>query len=34
MEQPEIKVGYVDTKSVMTKSNAPLGGFEVNPYVG
>lgn len=34
MEQPEIKVGYVETKSVMTKSNAPLGGYSVNPYVG
>ena len=34
MEQTEIKVGYVETKSVMTKSNAPLGGYSVNPYVG
>lgn len=34
MEQPEIKVGHVETKSVMTKSNAPLGGYAVNPYVG
>ncbi len=34
MKQPEIKVGYVETKSVMTKSNAPLGGYSVNPYVG
>ena len=33
MEQP-VKVGYVETKSVMTKSNAPLGGYSVNPYVG
>ena len=31
MEQP-VKVGYVETKSVMTKSNAPLGGYSVNPY--
>ena len=34
MDQTEIKVGYVSTKSVMTKSKAPLGGFAVNPYVG
>ena len=33
MERP-VKVGYVETKSVMTKSNAPLGGYSVNPYVG
>ena len=24
----------VETKSVMTKSNGPLGGYAVNPYVG
>ena len=34
MEQPEIKVGFVQTKSIMTKSNGPLGGYSVNPYVG
>ena len=34
MKQPEIKVGYVETSSVMTKSNGPLGGYAVNPYVG
>ena len=34
MEQPEIKIGYTDTKNVMTKSNGPLGGYAVNPYVG
>ena len=34
MEQPEIKIGFVQTKSVMTKSNGPLGGYSVNPYVG
>ena len=34
MEQPEIKVGFVQTKSIMTQSNAPLGGYSVNPYVG
>ena len=34
MEQPLIKVDRVATKSVMTKSNTPLGGYSVNPYVG
>ena len=34
MEQPEIKVDHKETKSVMTKSNGPLGGYAVNPYVG
>ena len=34
MEQPEIKVNHIETKSVMTKSNTPLGGYSVNPYVG
>ena len=34
MEQPMIKVDRVATKSVMTKSNTPLGGYSVNPYVG
>lgn len=34
MERKEIKVNFVGTKSVMTKSNAPLGGYAVNPYVG
>ena len=34
MEQREIKVNHIETKSVMTKSNAPLGGYAVNPYVG
>ena len=34
MDQKEIKVGRVETKSVMTKSNLPLGGYSVNPYVG
>ena len=34
MEQQEIKVGFVQTKSVMTKSNTPLGGYSVNTYVG
>lgn len=34
MEQTEIKTGYVKTKNIMTKSNGPLGGYAVNPYVG
>ena len=34
MKQTEIKVKHIDTKSVMTKSNTPLGGYSVNPYVG
>ena len=25
MEQPEIKVNHIETKSVMTKSNTPIG---------
>ena len=32
--QSNIKTGYKETKSVMTKSNGPLGGYAVNPYVG
>ena len=34
MEQSEIKVNHIETKSVMTKSNTPIGGYSVNPYVG
>lgn len=34
MEQPEIKVNHIETKSVMTKSNTSIGGYSVNPYVG
>lgn len=33
-EQNNIKIGYKETKNVMTKSNGPLGGYAVNPYVG
>lgn len=29
-----ILIGEVDTKNVMTKSNLPVGGYSVNPYVG
>ncbi len=34
MENKEIKVSLKETKSVMTRSNGPLGGYAVNPYVG
>ncbi len=34
METTEIKLSHIETKSVMTKSNTPLGGYSVNPYVG
>ena len=34
MELPEIKIGWVETKSIMTKANTPIGGYSVNPYVG
>ncbi|MBR1918316.1 MAG: radical SAM mobile pair protein B [Spirochaetales bacterium] len=34
METAEVKVGFVETKGIMTRSNAPLGGYSVNPYVG
>ena len=34
MEMPEIKIGRVETKSIMTKANTPIGGYSVNPYVG
>ena len=34
MENKEIKIGYTSTRNIMTKSNAPLGGYAVNPYVG
>ena len=34
MEQQEVKTAQIETKSVMTKSNTPLGGYSVNPYVG
>ncbi len=34
MNQHDIKVNHIKAKSIMTKSNAPLGGYSVNPYVG
>lgn len=33
-DQSDVKIGRKETGSVMTKSNAPLGGYAVNPYVG
>lgn len=29
-----IKIAFKETNNIMTKSNAPLGGYCVNPYVG
>jgi hypothetical protein len=29
MELSKIKVNHIETKSVMTKSNGPLGGYAV-----
>ena len=29
-----ILIGEVETKDIMTKSNLPVGGYSVNPYVG
>ena len=34
MLNPDCKVGHIETKSIMTKSNGPLGGYAVNLYVG
>ncbi len=34
MKLPDIKVNRIETKNIMTKSNSPLGGYSVNPYVG
>lgn len=34
MPDIEIKTGRAETKNIMTKSNGPLGGYAVNPYVG
>ena len=30
----EIKIGQVKVKTVLTKSNLPIAGYSVNPYVG
>ena len=30
----KIQIRHIETKDVMTKSNGPLGGYAVNPYVG
>ena len=29
-----ILIREVETKNIMTKSNLPVGGYSVNPYVG
>jgi len=34
MELTGIKVKHIETKNIMTRSNTPLGGYSVNPYVG
>ena len=34
METADIRINHIETRSVMTKSNTPLGGYSVNPYVG
>ena len=34
MELPEIKVNHIETKSVMTKSNGPLGGSFMKRFTG
>jgi DNA repair photolyase len=34
MADEKIKIGFEETKNVMTKSNGTLGGYAVNPYVG
>lgn len=28
------KIKEIDTKSILTKSNLPIAGYSVNPYVG
>ena len=30
----EIKIGHLKVKTVLTKSNLPIAGYSVNPYVG
>ena len=30
----DILIRDVETKNIMTKSNLPVGGYSVNPYVG
>lgn len=34
MMKNEILIRNIETKNVMTKSNLPVGGYSVNPYVG
>lgn len=33
-KQNNIIIGFKETKNIMTKSNGPLGGYAINPYVG
>ena len=30
----EIKINHLKVKTVLTKSNLPIAGYSVNPYVG
>ena len=30
----DIKITYIKVKTVLTKSNLPIAGYSVNPYVG
>lgn len=32
--QKDVKIGCVDVKTVLTKSNLPIAGYSINPYVG
>ena len=34
MMENGILIRNVETKNIMTKSNLPVGGYSVNPYVG
>ena len=34
MMENDILIRDVETKNIMTKSNLPVGGYSVNPYVG
>ena len=34
MQREDVKICFVDTGNIMTKSSLPVGGYSVNPYVG
>ena len=34
VRESSILIQDVETKNIMTKSNLPVGGYSVNPYVG